>query len=468
MEERLAVQCQKNHAIDMKKVIIIILVILAVSALIFLGFYLRSRNESATPSTTTVSGNLPTVQLPKTANSTQNVKQATGPVENLRTAVNAPSLDYFVDAKNTVFFVQTDGQIFKTSGSTSLTTDNSQPEPISASVIKNITAASFSFDGKKVLVTMGGSSGNQTSIFDTAQKTWQPLPQNISGPVWSPNNYQIAYFSGVSGGSTSLTTGGSVLSLLDAASSSSKPKALLPLRQEDMTLNWLAPNQILIADKTSALWSSSLWSLDPAKKIISPVIQDQPGLQTVWSSSPAPFGLMFSANQNQQGGQLRLVDKSGNPLKQLSFLTFPSKCVFYDKPIAPPTQPFNAAQGKSASSTTKASTSAPASGGSAPLDKTRYKSLTAGGAPKTQPMLICAVPRDQQLLGIDTLPDAYQEKALYTSDDFFEINVNDGTVKALFSDSAKNLDASDIKIFNQNVFFINRFDKKVYSVPIGN
>ena len=424
----------------MKKLIITIAIILVIGGIIFLGFYLRSRNESPTPptATTTEPGNLPTVQLPKTTGNTQNAGQTAGLIENLKLVVDAPVTDYFVDAKSTATFVQPDGQILKMGGGNA--------ETLSASVIQNIARASFSFDGKKVLVTMGSSSENQTSIFDAVQKTWQPLPQSVNGPVWSPDNYQVAYFSGASG------TDGSILFLLDAGgSTSTKPKVLLTLHQEDMTLDWLAPNRILIADKTSALSNSSVWSFDPVKKIISPVIQDQPGLETVWSSSPAQFGLMFSANQNQEGGRLRLVNASGNALKQLSFLTLPSKCVFYDKLVS--------ASAQSASSTAKTSTSTLASSSSA--------SPAASEILKSQTMLICAVPRDQLALSINTLPDAYQEKALFTSDDFFEINVNDGNVKTVFSDPAKNLDASNIKVFNQNIFFINRFDKKVYSLPLA-
>lgn len=433
----------------MRKIILIFSIIIAVVLIVFGGYYLRSRNESPVPPTTSGSGNLPTVQLPRTTGNGNGSGQPSVPVQNLNVSAGTSALAYFVDAKNGVTFVQPDGQILKTGANGN--------ESLSAGVIKNISGASFSFDGKKVLVVMRGSAGDQASVFDTERKTWQPLPQNASGPVWSPNNYQIAYFSGVSNGS--------VLSSIDEVSATPKPKVLLPFYQEDMTLNWLSPNQILIADKTSALWSSSLWSFDLVKKIISPIIQDQPGLETVWSSSSAPFGLMFSANQNQEGGQLRLIDRTGRSLKQLSFITLPSKCVFYDKPISAPTQPFNAATSTSFDLAQDKSLRTSQSG-SASSTTTSTKGVASAITPKTQLMLICAVPRDQQRLNIVPLPDAYQEKALYTSDDFFEINVSDGNVKTVFSDSTKNLDASDLKIFNQNLFFINRFDKKVYSVPL--
>ncbi|MBI4085749.1 MAG: hypothetical protein HY433_00670 [Candidatus Liptonbacteria bacterium] len=466
----------------MKKLAAAIAIILVIGGIVFLGFYLRSRNESATPPTTADPGNLPAVQLPKTTGDTrgdtQSAGQTAGLIENLTVAANVPAVDYFVDAKNTVTVVQPDGQILKTGGSTSLTTGGGQPESLSASIVKNIMRVSFSFDGKKILVTMRGPSENQTSIFDAVQKTWQPLPQNANGPVWSPDNYQVAYFSGASGAD------GSILSLLDAGgSTSTKPKVLLALHQEDMKLDWLSPSRILIADKTSVLSNSSVWSFDPVKKIISPVVQDQPGLETIWSSSPAQFGLMFSANQNQEGGLLRLVDASGKGLKQLNFLTLPSKCVFYDKLVSAPTQPFDAApstsfdiaqdkslgtsQDKPASSTAKVSTNALPSSSSTPADSGNPTSPTKSEVLKSRTMLICAVPRDQRALSVNALPDAYQEKALFTSDDFFEINVNDGNVKTLFSDPAKTLDVSNIKIFNQNIFFINRFDKKVYSLPLG-
>ena len=80
--------------------------------------------------------------------------------------------------------------------------------------------------------------------------------------------------------------------------------------------------------------------------------------------------------------------------------------------------------------------------------------------------MVCAIPRDKNALDNNSLPDAYLKKALFTSDDFFEINVSTGEFKSVFSDDTKNLDADDVKIFNQSVFFINRYDKKVYSVAL--
>ncbi len=419
----------------MKRIFIVVSILVVVALIIFGGYYLRSRKESPAASRSALPtpqlGGLPTVQptsqLP--ANNGSSSQQTTGSVEKLTLVIDNPVLDYFVDAKNNPIFVQPDGQILKiTAGET---------EILSASAMNNVVAASFSFDGKKILIVIGGASGRQASIFDTESKTWQPLPVTAQNPVWSPSDYQVAFFSNAGRVSA--------LSVLDGANPATKPKEMLQLHQEDALLRWVSPDQILIADTVSALWSSSLWSFSPKKKSLSLLMQDQLGLETVWSPSLPVHGLMFSATVNGQGGQLRLLDENGRPLQLLNFLTLPSKCIFYDRPVAVP---------QAISSSTPSSTS-PASG----TPDSRTTSATHAS-------LICAVPRDRQSLDNAQLPDAYQKKDLFTSDGFFEINVDSGAVKTVFNDPTKNFDAADLKIFDQKLFFLNRFDNKVYSINL--
>jgi hypothetical protein len=57
--------------------------------------------------------------------------------------------------------------------------------------------------------------------------------------------------------------------------------------------------------------------------------------------------------------------------------------------------------------------------------------------------------------------------ALFTSDDIYKINTATGATDALFSDQTQNLDTSDLKIFNNTLFFINRYDQKLYGLVLA-
>ncbi len=407
----------------MKKFLVTIFIILLVAGLIFLGYYFRFQKEQLVSSPTNEIGGLPASQAPANASSAPTA--GANQQSQLNVVINNPVLGYFVDSNSTLF-VQPDGQIIKLA-------DN-KTEVLSASAINNIAAASFSFDGKKVLAIMKDQSGEQASVFDTTKKTWQPLPGNSQAAVWSPTDYQIAYFS--------KAADSSLLSFWDAGSSTAKPKTILRLRQEDAALSWPVPDKIFISDKSSAVSNSSVWVFGVREKTLSPVIQGRPGLETIWSSSSPMFGLVFSANQNAQGGQLELVSGSGALLKNINFLTLASKCLFYEKTVG------------QATSTT---------GATAIATTTQPK---PAAKPRPQTVLVCAVPRDRATLDITALPDDYEMKALFTADDFFEINIDEASIKTIFNGRAKNFDATKLKISGQNLFFISRFDEKVYSLPL--
>jgi hypothetical protein len=74
------------------------------------------------------------------------------------------------------------------------------------------------------------------------------------------------------------------------------------------------------------------------------------------------------------------------------------------------------------------------------------------------------VPRNQNVLAASPLPDLYDQKGLFTSDNIYRINISSGNIDTLFNDQNQNIDVSKIKIFNNNLYFINRLDQKLYSL----
>lgn len=423
----------------MKKALIIFVSILIIVALGVGGYYLRGQQESAASPAQTESSLPPagtgenpgtTTQSSQTQESTTTQNNTVGAVagSKLNLISQSQALDYFADKGSNTFILQPDGQIIRMSGG--------KAETLSNGPLANIAYASFSSDGKRIAAyTSDSLSGNKIRIFDTENKVWSLFPNAAQNFSWAPDSHKIAYLSRVSGVNTIYTA--------DADNSRVKPTELIKIRGEDMTLSWPIPSTIFLGDKPNSAWNSSLWSLNILKKTLSPLLSGLPGLETVWGSSTTQvMGLVFSSAANGNGGKLQLVNQEGKKLHSIDFLTFPSKCAFYDKIISPDS---------TRSSTTAASTSSKTS---APV------------APKSSLTLVCAVPRDGDALNNNPLPDAYLKKAIFTSDDFFEINVSTGDLKNIFSDSSKNLDADDVKIFNQSVFFINRYDKRVYSIGL--
>jgi hypothetical protein len=57
-------------------------------------------------------------------------------------------------------------------------------------------------------------------------------------------------------------------------------------------------------------------------------------------------------------------------------------------------------------------------------------------------------------------------RRLYTEDDIYLINLTDGVMNLIWHDENKNFDMDNVKISGDKIFFINRFDNKLYSLNI--
>jgi len=385
-------------------VLILVIIALGLATYYFLWYKPAAPTTGQGGNPPPTAGNAPKEQPPSYSQVTP-----TSTPQAAKFGVVAPNqtINYFVDQQNNAYLVQPDGQIVKISA-------GGQAATLSSSQINKLTGADFSYDGQKIIVTFGGDQQNpQSSIFDIASRSWQPLPPGLISTVWSPSSYNIAYLTQKNDVAT--------LYMLDASSTKAKPQQLLSLHAQDLLLKWSSPNQILLSQKSSALVNSSVWSFDVKKRTLSLIIDDQLGLDSIWSAG-GQEALVFNSGFGKRGGSLELTNNKGETLHNLTFLTLPSKCVF-----AP----------------------AAAEGSSTP--------------PST---LYCAIPRDVQKLKLANLPDDYEKMAIFTTDDFYSVDLNSGDMTAVFNDQNQNLDASSLKIFNQTLFFINRYDQKIYAISL--
>jgi len=356
---------------------------------------------------------------------------------------DAPVVGYFVDPQNNAFIIKTSGVITKITAGQSV--------DLSSLEIQGVLAGSFSFDGTKALVSFGDVTNPQASVFDLATKAWTSLPKGLLSPTWAPSDTRIAYFTASSAANTiTLTT-------IDAANLKKAPVPLITLHMQDVTLRWLDKNRLIIADKPSALVANSAFLFDLQKRTLIPLIAEVNGADSIWtgaSSSTPEIGLVFGSGPANRGGHLSLTDVSGTDTKNLDILTLPSKCAF-------------SIQTPAASTTTTISsvaTSTATSTASTTIKTTIKKPVAAKTPTPTRTFLYCAIPRDQNTLTYSYLPDDYNQMSLFTVDNILKIDVATGDVSPAFQDQSQNVDVSAMRFINNSLFFVNRYDQKLYGI----
>ncbi|MDE2020885.1 MAG: hypothetical protein KGJ13_11165, partial [Patescibacteria group bacterium] len=396
---------------SLKKIVKYLLITAAFAAVIWIVVYFLTRNNQPENQT----GQLgQTGTLPSTAGVGGTPGQGTSgaaqtgatpggqnlPAKTLSSLIlfsNEPTLDYFIDGHGNGTIIEPDGEI--------ATIANKNADVVSSLKIQKIIGAGFSYDGTELLVNFGDANNPQTSVFDVRTKSWTPLPVGMISPRWSPFDYRIAYLQNNADGTKTLTT-------LDASKTKNNSTAIITLHIQDISLRWLSKNKMLLYDAPSIYTFGSVWALDLQKKSINPVITEQRGLEAAWSNATATMGITLTGNTSQYGGQLQLVDGSGNKTERLGFLTFPQKCLFNQFPDLATSSTTLAA----ATATTATSTKMPSSTVSAAaIPSTASSSYLA---------LYCGVPRNQNALSYGKLPDDYNQMALFTSDDIYRINTS--------------------------------------------
>jgi hypothetical protein len=415
----------------MKRTIIVAGIILAVIIVAVGAYFLFFAPKSAgmPPNET---GSLPSTGN-QTAGSTNGSASGTTIGTNFGVISNNPTLDYFVNASNVVTAIQPDGEVIQVSGGNVTTLSSLQ--------VPNILSASFSYDGTKILVSSGDPTAPTVSIFDVATAAWSPLGTGWQSAAWSPVDYRVAYRQ------DNAANGTETFATINTANPKAAPVTLLTLDAQDLTVAWPTKNQLIISTKSSALFAGSAWLFNMQTSALTPVVYETPGFDAIWnsgataaaiataqastSSAPIPFGLEFSSGNDGLGGGLALIDDEGNALQQIKFITLPSKCEF-------------------ASQTT---TGGNATGATSSVASVSY--------------LFCGVPRDQADLAYNHLPDDYNQLALFTVDDLYRINLQTGAIDTIFNDPTQSLDVSDVKLFNNILFFVNRYDNKLYAISLS-
>jgi len=371
-----------------KYILVLILVVIVVAGALVWWFFMRGDGVENNPNQNTPTSTAPNVN----------------PEEKSSVINQEPTAAYFPDESGEIIVINQNGKINKIS--------ENGVEIISEEEVKDLVGATFSYDGKKILASLGDKNNPTTSVFDLKQKSWRPL-KDVSWPAsWSPADYRLAYF-------TNTKTGQS-LQTIDLGNIKATPKKIIDTNSADLIPNWVYPTTIILEEKSSAYTATSIWAVDLRNNTISAVMRDRLGLQGEWDKLNK-YGII-SANNNTITERLSLIDLSGKVLRKFNFLTLPEKCAF------------------------------------------ETENTTSTQAARTDKLIYCAIPRGGQKLGTKILPDDYWQGAVFTNDEILKIDLQLGNVVLIKMPEKGSFDVTNMNVKNEFLYFINRLDGLLHRV----
>jgi len=392
------------------------------------------------PKTTNNAGTLPNININNNLNLSQDQQNQedntltsqtekkdstlTSQTEKIGIIYNEEIKNYFVNNKNEVFVVDDFGKIIKIV--------NGRSEIINDSYSANPYQILFSPSGENILINFS----DFISIFNLQNKDWRQINLNSFGSTFDLND-NVYYFQ--------TENDNNFIFKLDLSKSNSKPQKLIQLNLLDYYLINKNSDEIFIVSKPSSLTYGNLLLFNKKNKNIS-LIYELRGLNFNWDEK-TQNGVLLTSERSRKGGKFFWVDKNLKTY-ELSFLTLPSKCIFNEE----------LTNQKELNQT--------------PTSSISIKNQTLATTTTTKTFLICAVPRNQNELKNKYITDDYLSYELYTEDDIYKIDLNldnldNEKIKIIFNDQTKKFDMDKLQIANNRIFFINRFDKKLYSINLN-
>lgn len=284
--------------------------------------------------------------------------------------------------------------------------DDAGDELVYAQSIANVAAVLPSANGSRALVEAKGVRGDSFHLFDATEGLPGVTMRGVSGVTWAPEGNDAAYFISAGGVTRLRTQASDLIGQSDSVAFSE----ITRVPQNDFTLSWPQKDALYMTQRPSAEYVSDMWRVDVKTKSIKKFLSDR-GLMVRW----APFGtraLKFTTTE-ARAHKLALIDDKGAEQATVNFITLPDKCV-----MTGPTQ------------------------------------------------MYCAIPRDQGALAKMTLPDDYLKRKVYFKDGIYQIDITNNGIRAIYEEDAPDIDAIDLTVLNDKILFINRYDRKLYSLKL--
>lgn len=328
---------------------------------------------------------------------------ANNQMPQVTTASNNMVFDYWLNKKTgEIFYLTDNGQIYKISSA-------GEEQGTGSRATGNLNYIKPSQDGSSLLISFGYPKNSTFAVYNTAAKNWLALPANTTAAAWDPKSDNRLIY---------LKDGGNTSRLNFLTLSNGKSQELLQLSQKDLDLEWVLPDVIYLKERPSNKIGTSLWSYNLSSKTIEAVAKEETGLVIKWVDN-GKMGLKLS------NGLFFVIDSKNKLLSLVDLLTLPSKCDVSSERLE----------------------------------------------------MYCAAPSLESLSTniIKNLPDEYLKKDLKFKDTIYLIPIDLlGQSKLLtlkFSllnalPNNKPIDADHLEIFNNQLLFINRYDKKLYSLEL--
>ncbi|MBS3903664.1 MAG: hypothetical protein KGZ30_04825 [Anaplasmataceae bacterium] len=348
--------------------------------------------------------------------SSQDIVASLVPRDGFGVVVDREVFDYAVLDDDSIIFIQSSGQIARIS--------EEGMEIVSSIGISNLRYAAISPDAQKTVVVFGSVESPQVSVFDLEEKAWEPVfiyPNSF--PIWAPNNHRLAYMTE--------EEGIPYLEVIDLGQANPRAQRLTSYNIFDAEISWKNSSEIIISQRPTAYALQTAVVYHLTRRTLTPLFSGETGLVFKWYPL-IDQGVVFTNNRSTQGGVMDLVDGAGKRTKRFSFVAIPrDKCSFVQLPYA--------AQ-----------------------DPDKKVSVELQEA-----SLLCALPNSRSGYGELILPDDYWQGKTVVPEKLIEVSLYDGTYRESSLGPTGYLDATNIQLGHDVLYFLNRFDRKVYGMDFA-
>lgn len=251
---------------------------------------------------------------------------------------------------------------------------------------------------ESILIHSSDSFEENFHIFNPETNSWIELNDTVTSATLSPDGLKLATFSESEG----------KLEILDY--SSQETIASHSLNLIDIEISWSREDLILFHSNPSQETEGILLTFNLENQNIEK-IAEAPGLSFIFNQNMESF--LILDNSPLRGPSLKL--QKGDQTQNLSFTTFPEKCIFNNSAT-----------------------------------------------------LFCAIPSSTEQ--VENLPDSYLQNSKYTSDGLFRLDIFDSSssLNPLLSKEEINvpIDAKNLEFINNALYFINRYDNQLYELSL--
>lgn len=290
-----------------------ILIIIGIVAVVALGIYFAWSKIAApaptTPNTTETNPALPGASGSpnQTNNPTTNASSSGGRQKTtLKKISDGPVFDFWtVPDADEVYYFTPNGQVLAAKDGPDL--------PISSQTIGALNRVLIGPGNKKVLAAFGNPATPQWGVFDLLDKTWRPLPSNITNAAWGIIDSKLV----------ALVSSANNINLSQVDLSKTPPAyqvSIKDFRLKNVSLTTLPNQKIIITEKPSVFYSGRVWQFDPKTSGFNLLESPANGLILRWSDDKSvAFQFSSPANLTIITGDLK------NGLSS-AITTLPEKC----------------------------------------------------------------------------------------------------------------------------------------------